>query len=246
MTEHDEAIDAQFDALIAELEVQEVETSGPSNSPNGLQDLDDTIAALGAIEGIGPATLAKVTPGDDLVRTVRGAIEWGRDQMIQRVAIYAGLCLMFVRMCFNLDPLAPDAITAWDMSTTKRPCSANAARRGHAGFFRGGEHGHVVLCLGNGRCLSNDTGKPGTINVALIADIERAWGYKFLGDVDSFNGERAPRSTRSPRRHPISDHAYRVRFLRQAIARSRQAGNHARTRRLRDWLSDVQRRQAAR
>lgn len=238
MTPHDKDIDDQFDAIVAELEPAPVETDGPSNSPNGAQDLDDTMAALASIEGIGPATLAKVEPGDDLVRTIRGAIEWGREQMRQRVAIYAGLCLMFVRMCFNIDPLFPDAITAWDMSTTKRPCRPDQARRGHAGFFRGGDHGHVVLCLGNGRCLTNDTGKPGTINVALIEDIERAWGYRFLGDVDSFNGERAPRSR--PTRRRLPDRAYRLRYLRRAIARSRAQGHHARTKRLRDWLNDVQ------
>lgn len=236
---HDPSVDAQFDAIIAELEPQDVTTDGPAVSISGDQDLLDHLRELGAVEGIGPATLAKVTPADDLVRTARGAIEWARDQVQAHVAIYHGLCLMFVRLCFNVGPTFPDAITAWQQATTRRPCKPDQARRGHAGFFQGGDHGHVVLCLGNGRCISTDVRKPGQASVCLISAIEQAWGYRFLGDVSDLNGERpVPRVKAS--RPRLSNRAWRLRELRRAISHARAAGNAARARRLREWLTDVQ------
>lgn len=235
----DRSADDTFDRLISEHEPTPVETKGPSTGTfTDDQDLLDGPRALAGVEGIGPATLAKATADDDLVRTVRGAIEWGFGQLKARVAIYTGLCLMFVRLCFNVDPLAPDAITAWENSARKRRCTPAEARRGHAGFFRGGTHGHVVLCLGNGRCLTNDTGKPGTINVAMIRDIERAWGYVFLGDVDELNGERAPRP-KEPTRRRVTDKVWRRRYLRRAIGRARQAGDARRVARLRRWIQSL-------
>lgn len=226
--------DATFDALIAELEPAEVTTSGPESPPDDAQDITSSPSTLA---GVGPATLAKMAAGDDLVRTVRGAIEWGRRQMAERVAAYRGLCLMFVRMCFNVDPLYPDAITAWENADHRRVCTPAEAQRGHAGFFRGGEHGHVVLTLGNGRCLTNDTGAPGTINVAMIADIERAWGYRFLGTTNDVNGEIAPRVRASRRR--LTDRQWRIRHLRRALVRARAAGDAPRVRRVKRWLTAI-------
>ncbi len=238
----DKDIEAQFDAIIAELEPEAVTTDGPAVSISGDQDLLDHLAELGAVEGIGPATLAKVTPADDLVRTARGAIEWARGQVKDRVAIYHGLCLMFVRLCFNVGPTFPDAITAWEQAATRHPCKPDAARRGHAGFFRGGDHGHVVLCLGNGRCISTDVRKPGQASVCMIEDIEQAWGYRFLGFTSDLNGERPVPRQDKPSRPRVSTRAWRLRELRRAMSHARAAGNAARARRLRDWLSDLQRR----
>lgn len=234
-------VDAEFDAIIAELgDPVEVETDGPGTSFTGDQDIVDELARLSQVEGVGPATLAKITPTDELVRTIRGAITWGREQMTKGTAIWTGLCLMFVRMCFNVDPLFPDAITAWEQSSRKHPCTPAQARRGHGGFFRGGDHGHAVLCLGNGRCLSTDIRRKGMVDVVMIADIERAWGYKFLGDVDELNGEIAPR--RVPQRRRLSDRAWRIRQLRRAVVTARANGNPARAKRLREWLDDLRRR----
>lgn len=227
--------DATFDDLIAELEPAEITTSGPSTPPDEAQDITSSPATL---EGVGPATLAKMGASDALVRTVRGAIEWGRGQARDKVAAYKGLCLMFVRMCFNVDPLYPDAITAWENADHRRRVTPEAADRGHAGFFRGGTHGHVVLTLGRGLCLTNDTGAPGTINVARIRDIEAAWGYQWLGTTNDLNGESpVPRVRASKPR--MTDRQWRIRHLRRAIVRARAASDGARVRRLKRWLTAI-------
>lgn len=223
---------SELDELIETLgEPVPVETTGPSEPEDteGDQDVVDPVYGL----------MSKTGDVDDgkTVRGVKGAIAWGRQQMIDRVSRYKGLCLMFVRMCFNVDPLYPDAITAWEQNKARRRCTAKEARRGHAGFFRGGQHGHVVLCLGNGRCLTNDTGAPGTINVAMIADIERAWGYVFLGDAASVNGEVAPAPKK---RNRLTNRQWRLLHLRNARSRARQAGNTRRVARLTEWITAIE------
>lgn len=222
-----------LDDLIASLgEPTPVETTGPSE-PDEMTDGDQDVDALTPL-----AFTAKIDDDDDSkVRTARQAIAWGKAQMVAKIDAYKGLCLMFVRLCLGIDPLAPDAITAWDMAKTKRRCTPAEARRGHAGFFRGGKHGHVVLCLGSGRCLTNDTGAPGTINVALIADIERAWGYVFLGDTSDLNGERPAPAPRARKRQTSRE--WRLAFLRNARARARAAGHTARVDRLTAWIEQV-------
>jgi hypothetical protein len=235
----------ELDQLIDELQPVAVELPAPQPAAGGMQDtLDDD--ELRDVDGIGEATFAKFTAtkaGDDLVRTVRGAIEWARDQVRDGAAVWRGLCLMFVRMCFNVAPLYPDAITAWNESPGKRRCSTGEARRGHAGFFRGGDHGHVVLCLGRGLCISTDIKRSGLPDVCRLDDIVHAWGYDFLGDVTNLNGERAPRPTKPTARKPeLTTTAFRLRVLRKAIVRARENGNHARARRLRDWREAILRR----
>lgn len=236
----------ELDQLVAELgSPVDVVGTAPTPGPGGAQDLLQ-LDQLTEVDGVGPASFAKLTAAidDDLVRSVRGAIAWGRRQMTERNAIYRGLCLMFVRLCFNVDPLYPDAITAWNESTAKRPCTTADARRGHAGFFRGGDHGHTVLCLGRGLCLSSDIKTPGMVDLCRLDDIERAWGYDFLGDVGNLNGEQAPRpqDKPTPRKPALSSREFKLRVLRKAIVNARAAGNHARARRLRDWREAIAKR----
>lgn len=236
----------ELDQLVDELGGPvDVELPAPQPGPDGMQDVLDE-QQLQDVDGVGPATFAKFTAakaGDDLVRTVRGAIEWARDQVRDGAAIWRGLCLMFVRSCFNVDPLFPDAITAWQESPGKRRCTTGEARRGHAGFFAGGDHGHIVLCLGNGLCISTDIRRQGLPDVCKLDDIVNAWGYRFLGDTTNLNGERAPRPTDpTPRKPAITERAFRLAVLRRAIVHARAAGNHARARRLRDWREAIAKR----
>lgn len=219
-------VESEFDELVAELgPPRRVTTTGPTPTATGDQDHVDALSFV-------------IDPVDDgNVRTKRQAIEWGRAVMLDGVALYAGLCLRFVRLCFNVGALWPDAITAWVESPGKHPSTPAKAPRGHAGFFSGGDHGHVVLLLGNGRCLTNDTGAPGTINVALITDIEKAWGYPFLGYTDELNGEApvpAPRPT--PRR---DRRKWRIDLLKRALKNARAAGHTKRAKRLREWIKAI-------
>lgn len=219
-------IEAEFDALVAELgDPLPVTTKGPAKAPNGRQDL--------------PAPpLLLVDKGDDgeTVRTKRKAIEWGRDVVADQVDIFTGLCLMFVRMAFGIDPLYPDAITAWDESVRKHRVGVHKAARGHAGFFRGGDHGHVVLVLGDDRCISTDVRTAGQADVCRLSDIEAAWGYEFLGYTDDLNGETAPAPRPRPRQ---SGREWRMAFLRRALVHARSQGNMKRASMLRAWMDQL-------
>lgn len=224
-------IEAEFDALVDELgEPTPVTTTGPVDTD--VQDLNATGRELDA--GAAPSGQESNTT---TVRTKRQAIEWGRGVMRSRQTGWAGLCLKFVRSCYGIEALYPDAITAWDEAVKRHRCSIDEAPRGYSGFFRGGEHGHVVLLLGRGRCLSNDTGDLGTINVARLADIEAAWGYVFLGYTDDLNGETAPAPRSSTR--PRLNRSFRLKLLRQALVRARQAGHYKRARVIRAWIANL-------
>jgi hypothetical protein len=224
---------------LADLEPSDVTTAGPESvdDAHDVLELDE----LTNLDGIGPATFAKLAGkiSDELVRTKRGAIEWGRDVMESRVASFRGLCLMFVRLCFNVDALMPDAKAAWFDSDQKHPQrDPLKIPRGYATFFKGGEHWHVCLSLGRGLCLTNDTGTPGTINVARLADIERAWGYELMGYVTELNGDAPVPRTRATRRR-VSDRAWRIARLRRAIVTARRNHNPEAIRRLRRWIDAV-------
>lgn len=234
----DRSADKTFDALISELDPVDVTTEGPTLHPEGDQDVMED-HALRELDGVGPATFAAFTEttakAGDLVRTARGAIEWARDVSQRNVAIFAGLCLMFVRSCFNVAPLYPDAWTAWMEADRKNRCTPADAPRGRAGFFRGGEHGHVVLTLGRGLCYSSDVKRKGMVDVCRIADIEKAWGYTFVGTTGDLNGENPVPRPRASRRR-LSDRAWRIRHVRRALLRARSEGDTQRARRLRRWL----------
>lgn len=233
----------KLDELLAQLEdelgpPQDVITEGPQTVGTGDQDVDD------------PANLPvsslelDAETGNLPVRTKRQAIEWGFDVVRARVAAYAGLCLMFVRQCFGLDAMFPDARAAWEATPIgkRRRCTTAQARRGHPGYFRGGEHWHVVLLLGNGRCLTNDTGEWGTINVAYLDAIEQAWGYEFLGDAEWLNGEDVP----APKPRPqVVGWEFKVKSLTRLYSLARQRGHHSRAARYRRWIEAVKARHDA-
>lgn len=102
---------------------------------------------------------------------------------------YVGLCLVFVRDCFDIPAKYPSAASAW----------ANAKKRHEGGnpnnypagvpvFFYtpATKYGHVALHLGGGKYRTNYSGK-GTIVTANLSDpVFR--GMKVLGWTEDLNG----------------------------------------------------------
>lgn len=223
----------QFMASLDDLEPVDVTTDGPAITGNGDQDLTDIAD--------GDAKLAFGLTDNGKVRTKRQAIEWALDQVKRQLAIYAGLCLMFVRLCFNVDPLNPDAKSAWMECPPGRrhPFDGNyaAVPAGKAFFYRVGEHWHVVITLPKGRCVSSDVVRYGYVNIVRLEAIADAWAAEPLGYVDELNGEYPVPAPRP--RHRVTTRQFRIRFLRAAIARARAAGDHSRAARLHRWLNQV-------
>lgn len=227
----------ELDALVASMPESDVLTDGPAPSelPDGEQDAVENVVLAGTLTKA-DTTLTLVSSS---VRTVRGAVEWGKGQVERGVAIYHGLCLMFVRLCLGVDPLAPSAKVAWLQADHKHPSKdVDSWPRGHAGFMRGGEFWHIVLVLGNGWCLSTDAVEWGKVSRVRIQQLADKWGYEVLGWTDDLNGEH-PAPAARPRKPHMSQRDFKVKWLRRAIVRARAAGDHDSAARLRRWLDTV-------
>lgn len=224
----------EIDDLVAE----DVTTGGPVVHDGGDQDTLDDAPELQ------PRTLLGKVKAK-LVRTSKQAIDWAKGQRDKATTGWSGYCWRFARMAFNIDPLAPSAKDGWHMAgkAHQHRCSPADAPRGYVGIFSGGEYWHAVLTLGSGRCMSNDTRGDDQVHVARIEDIERAWGYEWLGVITKVNGELAPPGGLKPtsRPKPLTQRKWRQRHLRNAIAAAVKHGNMARAKRLRQWLRQLER-----
>lgn len=221
---------ADLDQLVDDMEANggplDVTTSGPPEV-----DSQDVLVDLGAA-------------AQSSTRTALGAIRWAWGEVKSDADDYLGLCLRFVRLSFNVDALYPDAITAWSEADRKwRTDHPADVKRGHAVFWRGGDHGHVALAVGRGLCISTDVRTPGQANLVRIAGIAEAWGYDLLGYTADLNGVVAPRVV-APRLR-VSTRDWRIRRLRSAISTARRNGNQKAVTELSRWLRELRDRQAA-
>jgi len=221
----------ELDDELDQLEPEAVTTKGPKDAGlDGDQDeLDDQALSL----------FAKTTQPQ--IRTRKAATEWGRDQLTSKSTGWSGLCWKFARSCVNAPALAPSAIAGWHMAGPEgqHRCKPDAAPRGYAGLFSGGEFGHAVWLLGGDRCLSNDTRGDTQIHVATITGIEKAWGYKFLGYVTKVNGYDAPVVAKAPRPSWRLSRKWKLAQLRAARDQARSSGNLVRAKRLQRWINQL-------
>jgi hypothetical protein len=142
-------------------------------------------------------------------RTAEEAIAWGRTQLGK--SGWDNLCLSFVRQSFGVDYVGdwPNASrmagTAWDRARFKhRTSDPMSIPRGVPVFFELlTEADHVVLSLGNGRCLSNDFVVDGRIDEVSIGDIAHRWG-PLLGWTEDLVGNRVytPKTAPPPKPAP--------------------------------------------
>lgn len=127
-------------------------------------------------------------------RSVEQAIAWGANQINNPTRQdwngptfdWLGACLSFVRQSAGCPKVYDDATQAWERAVHKHEWS-DTPPRGAIVYWTGG-HGHVVLSLGNGYCLSNDFLRRGRIDVCRIADITAHWGKPRGGWANDVNG----------------------------------------------------------
>src|SRR6478735_373325 len=101
-----------------------------------------------------------------MTRTGTQAISWGRQQITSPARDFHALCLMFVRLCFNVAARFPSARVAWESAQLKHPTTdAGSIPAGVPVFWRIGEFWHVGLSIGAGKCLSTDVRRRGRVNV---------------------------------------------------------------------------------
>lgn len=175
--------------------------------------------------------------GTDLVRTAQGAVKWAWGEVKENDDQYEGLCLRFVRSCFNVDALWPSAIVNWTEAPRKwRTSDPMDVPRGHAVHWRIGEFGHIALGVGDGKCISTDIRDPGQANLCRIDRIGEAWGAQLLGYVKVVNGEEAPRMVEGRR---TTEREWRIRHVRNALSHARMNGQDQRAKHLRAWLDHL-------
>jgi hypothetical protein len=99
---------------------------------------------------------------------------------------WTGYCLKFVRIQLGIGASAPSAIKAWQNARNRKVTGVPPA--GVPVFWRGGQYGHVALSAGNGYCYSTDVVRRGKVDKVLITEINRRWGYTYLGWTTDLNG----------------------------------------------------------
>ena len=98
---------------------------------------------------------------------------------------YKGLCLVFVRTCYNIDAKYPSAMDAWKAAKHRHTGTAPV---GAPVFFStpATKYGHVALYLGDGKYRTNYSAK-GTVVTATLDDPVFK-GMKRLGWSEDLNG----------------------------------------------------------
>lgn len=102
---------------------------------------------------------------------------------------HGGYCLRFVRLCYGINGVWPDAITAWNRSTRKvYETNVNNIPVGAPIFFSGSKYGHTAIYLGGGKMRTTTSKSLNKIRTDVVA----TWlsrGYQLLGYVEELNGK---------------------------------------------------------
>lgn len=164
------------------------------------------------------------------------------------VNVGVGRCLATVRgPIFGLPAADPDANAGFDHAAPlHRFADLSQTPRGMVVWFRNPDHGHVVLSVGGGLCSSTDFHEPGFEGIALLSRVA-AW----CGATDVAGGEVLERfdvwptpAKPKPAPKPLTL-AERIGVVRHDLHEAQAAGHDWRARRLKLWLEQLQKRQAA-
>jgi hypothetical protein len=106
-----------------------------------------------------------------------------------------GMCQKYVRgPCWEVGSLYGSAIDAWNGATEKHP-GDRTPPIGAPMYYRGGQYGHAVICVGEGgRIRSTDCTSPYDVSSTDIDWPTRTWGYTYLGWTGDINGVDLPLS----------------------------------------------------
>lgn len=106
---------------------------------------------------------------------------------------YKGLCLKFVRTCFDIPAKYPSAADAWANAKDRVITgSTSGIPEGAPVFFSipGNRYGHVALYLGDGKFRTNYSAKGTVITATLGHAVFR--GMRMLGWSRDVNGVKIP------------------------------------------------------
>lgn len=106
---------------------------------------------------------------------------------------YSGMCQKFTRVSWEVGSLYGSAIDAWNGAKQKHPGDRKPPV-GAPCYYRGGNYGHAVVYVGNGKIRSTDCTYAGAISEVSLSWPETAWGYTYLGWTGDINGVDLPLS----------------------------------------------------
>ncbi|WP_328332555.1 hypothetical protein OHA70_14290 [Kribbella sp. NBC_00382] len=122
-------------------------------------------------------------------RMGKAAVDFAAAQAAHATRDWTGICLIFVRNCFNVGPLATDAAAGYQAAKFKHGTSGTPPL-GVPLWWTGAPHGHVAISTGDGNCFSSDILRPGKVDKVPISKIARSWGKTYKGWSEDINGVR--------------------------------------------------------
>jgi hypothetical protein len=119
----------------------------------------------------------------------KAAVDFAAAQANNATRDWTGICLIFVRMCFNVGPAAPDAAAGYQAAKFKHG-TGGTPPLGVPLWWTGAPHGHVAISTGDGNCFSSDILRTGKVDKVPISKITRQWGKAYKGWSEDINGVR--------------------------------------------------------
>jgi hypothetical protein len=133
-------------------------------------------------------------------RSAQSALGWAKAQR----SFHTGMCLKFVRTCYNVQPKYATAAIAWRKTRYRH---RSTPPKGVPVWWTGGSRGfgHIAISDGGGYVISTDTGGKGRVGRTSIKHITRAWGQTYRGWTEDINGVRVYLPSTSKPSAPILD-----------------------------------------
>ena len=114
---------------------------------------------------------------------------------------YSGMCQKFTRVSWEVGSLYGSAIDAWNGAKEKHP-GDRTPPVGAPCYYRGGNYGHAVVSIGDGRIRSTDCYRGGQISEVPLSWPETSWGYEYLGWTGDINAVDLPLTDGGQRPEP--------------------------------------------
>lgn len=119
-----------------------------------------------------------------MTRTGQDAINYARSRVGTTMSD-SGLCLQFVRICFDVGSYYYSAIDAWNASPTKHPGDRNPPPAVPLFFSTPSQYDHVVFCCSPGEIVS--TFNEDIRSFSSISSIEANFNGHYLGWTEDLN-----------------------------------------------------------
>lgn len=120
-----------------------------------------------------------------MTRTGQAAIDYARSRIGPNSMPDSGLCLQFVRTCFDVGSYYASAIDAWNGATDRREGDRNPPQAVPLWFASPSIYDHVVFCCSPSEIIS--TFNADVRSYGSISEIERVFDASYLGWAPNIN-----------------------------------------------------------